>query len=232
MANTAKLFMKLTAAGSREIKGESEAEGFEGQIEVDDWSWEVATRTSKKVDKAPQSPKFDDANLRSSRPPPVAESETKTEPSVFKFSKMMDRSSTALMYAMTSGELLTAVVSMEESSTAEFEIEITLTQVRVTYYEVTGKNDKASGEIEEKWHLNYSDITFDYLPSVLKDKGKLSVKLTRPAGASTDAPRSKEDELLELAGKFELPALEALWEGMKKKAAQPKAKPKEAEGEF
>ncbi|MBT9500364.1 MAG: type VI secretion system tube protein Hcp [Burkholderiaceae bacterium] len=221
--------MKLTAAGSREIKGESEAEGFEGQIEVDDWSWEIATTTGMKVDKPSQSPRFDDANLRSSRPLPVTESETTTLPSVFRFSKMMDRSSTALMYAMTSGELLTAVVSMEESSTAEFEIEITLTQVRVTHYEVNGKNDKASGEIEEKWHLNYSDINFDYLPTALKDKGKLSVKLTRPAGASTDAPKSKEDQILELAGKFELPALERLWDDMKKRAGQPKPKPVEGE---
>nr|WP_316643679.1 type VI secretion system tube protein Hcp [uncultured Roseateles sp.] len=216
--------MKLTGSGAREIAGESEAEGFERQIEVDDWSWSVATTTTKKSvggSTSSSAPRTNDANLVGSRPPAVSQEETTTDPSVFSFSKMMDRSSTAMMHAMTSGELLSAIITMEESSEAEFEVEIELNRVRVIDYKVTGKNDKASGEIEEKWVFNYSDIAFHYLPTT--HRGKLTASMSR----SADAPikgTDKETELLDLAAKFELPALEALWPKMKEKAAQ-KAKP-------
>lgn len=231
MSNVAKLFMKLTGAGSREIPGESEAEGFERQIEIDDWSWSIATTTTKKKDSSSTAPRprTNDAHLIGDRFQAAAQDETKTEPSVFSFSKTMDRSSTALMHAMTSGELLFAVISMEESSEAEFEVEINLNRVRVIDYKVDGKNDKASGEITEKWVFNYSDIAFHYLPTT--HRGKLTVSLSRPADASTKPADTKESEILELAGKFELPALEKLWEGMKKRASQPKPKQPEADGQ-
>jgi len=227
MADSAKLFMKLTGTGSRAIDGESEAEGFERQIEIDDWTWSVATETVKKDKGTAPRPRTNDANLVGDRFQPIDQEETRTVPSVFSFSKRMDRSSTALMSAMTSGELLFAVISMEESSQAEFEVEIQLNRVRVIDCKIDGKNDKASGDIDEKWVFEYSDIAFDYLPSV--QRGKLSVSLSRPAGSSTTPASTKESEILDLAGKFELPALEKLWDDMKKRAGQPKPKPVEGE---
>jgi type VI protein secretion system component Hcp len=224
MSSAAKLFMKLKGTRSGEIKGESEAEGFEGEIELDDWSWTLS-RVKAAAAKAPSSTKTNDASLVSSRPTQSSTdpNPTTTEPSVFSFSKQMDRSSTALLSAMASSELLEAWITLEEASDAEFELVIHIEKIRVVEYKMSGKNDKASGEITEDWVFNYESIDFDYKFS--PREGKVSVTLTRLPGASTAAASTPESEMRELARKFDLKQLEALWDSIKAEAGKNLPKP-------
>lgn len=160
MSSVAKLFMKVTGARSGEIKGGAEDEEFKGQIELAAWNWALGK----------------------------ADSETGgVEPSVFSFSKTMDRASTSLLGAMASGEELAVVVSLEEASDSEFELVLTLSKVRVIDYTMSATNDTASGRVTEEWVFNYNAIRFDYKPT--PQEGKMTAVLTRAPDAQAGASR-------------------------------------------
>ena len=188
--------MKVTGAKSGEIKGGAEDEEFKDQIELEDWNWTLGKAQSEAGG---------------------------VEPSVFSFSKTMDRSSTSLLGAMASGEELAVVVSLEEASDSEFELVLTLSKVRVIDYSMSAKNDKASGEVTEEWVFNYNAIRFDYKPT--PREGKMTAVLTRTADARTASPPSTEDEILGLARRLNPRQLKDLWPRVEAQAGQPAAVP-------
>jgi type VI protein secretion system component Hcp len=175
MADNARLFMRLDIKGGSWIKGEAAAKEFAEQIELDDWNWTLSRKMSEDA---------------------ASHGLGEIEPSVFSFDKRMDVASTPMLTVMEKGQLCKATITLEEASEAEFEMKIVLDDVRIREYELEGESDEKSGELKEKWVLNYRTIRFDYRPT--GQPGAMNVELTRKAGASTEVPESgREHELFE-----------------------------------
>jgi type VI secretion system Hcp family effector len=203
MSSVAKLYMKLTGKAQGWIKGESETEYFEDQIEIDDWSWSVQTRTASTSSGSASRP----GGASSS-----AEGST-TEPSIFSFGKLMDSATTNMLTAMQSGELMEAEITLQEMSRGSFELKVVLYEVRVVDYGLNGKLDKSSGEIDETWQFNYSRIKFDFKPTARRDgavAGVMTVDATRSSLASNKAPDTPSEEMMKLAGKLNVADWSAL----------------------
>ena len=189
MSNVASLFLLLTTgapgAGEKKILGEATDAEYRHQIEVHSWSWDL-TRSSESTELT---------RIGSRVPPPP----NSVVPSVLKFDKTMCRATSGMLAAMRTGELLTAVFALEEDSTPDFLLKLTLKRVRILEYEL----DIDGSEVKESWKLNYEEIRFDYSPNY--KEGALTVNLTRHAGASTDAPSGEtpETKIRALAGKME-----------------------------
>jgi type VI protein secretion system component Hcp len=198
MSSVAKLYLMLrkTNADGAIIPGESVAEGFEQQIELDDWSWSL-TR--------PQGETTPTVKMGAG----ALFNPNAAVPSVFAFSKHMDRATTAMLSAARSGELLHATLTLEESSDADFEMVIRMEKVRVISYDMNAQNEKASALAEENWQFNYESIYFDYKPNA--KSGTIRIKLDRHPGASTAAPSGDGSMLMEVAEKFTLKELEGFW---------------------
>lgn len=171
MSAVAKLFMKVNKSSKdgEMIKGESVTEGYEGQIELEDWSWELER------DRATHG------------------HDAKAEPSVFSFTKFLDSSTTAMLNATKAGTLH-AQVTLDDFSDSQLKLSLILEGVRVVGYSLTGKTDRYSGTVEEQWEFNYEYITLDYKPAERRKPGATgtsregvrSIKLHRAPDASTD----------------------------------------------
>lgn len=187
MAESAKLYMKLTGASQGLIEGEGEAKGHEKQIELDDWRWGIKTPKSN----------------------------GDPEPSVFAFSKRMDAATTKMLNAMVKGELLSAVIVLEERATqlgsnqSLFSLKMTLENVLVTSYDVDLSIEEKRGEIGENWQFDYETIRFEHT-TVGKD-GTRSVLYRRPPDAETTGPDRTEDQIFKLAKDMGRKDLETLW---------------------
>ena len=221
MSAAAKLFMELKKGrdGSGvHIVGESVVDRFVGQIEIDDWRWGVVRqRTSTSSSSDPLASDISDAGT--------------PEPSIFSFSKQMDRSTTAMLNAAKSGELLWAKITLEgaeaivegkDATIGGFMLAITLRGVRVVKYDLDGKNDKASAELTESWDLNYESIDIEHSASGGdRRKPKVTVQLTRPASAKTTAIEvGMDSDGLKLAKKYLPGEVAALWKKTQEEAAK------------
>lgn len=183
MSAVAKLFMKVNKSNKdgEMIKGESLTEGYEEQIELEDWNWELERTKAS------------------------AGQDAKAEPSVFSFTKYLDRSTTSLLNATKAGTLH-AQVTLDDFSDSQLKLSLVMEGVRVTRYSLTGKTDKASGTVEEQWEFNYEYITLDYKPAgrrkpgatAISREGARSIKLHRAPDASTSAS-GKTTSLLDAA---------------------------------
>lgn len=184
MASHTKLYMKLTGSTQGLIKGESQVAGFKDQIELDDWKWALERKADADV----------------------------SEPSVFGFSKVMDRASTAMLSAMRNGEPLTAVISMEEASQQQFRLLVTLEGVLITQYDVRAQVQDAGGGVDEDWHFDYETVRFDYRATT--KEGMSTATLRRPPGASKTAPDSNEQKIVELARPLSKEQLDKTWKAI------------------
>lgn len=179
MADTAKLYMRLTAPGDVAIKGECEIEGHEGEIEIDDWRWNLGT-SSENGD---------------------------PEPSTLAFGKLMCRATPAMLKALASlnegqADPLKAVISLADhgqlGSTGKplFEMTMTLERVTVLEYTVRLRTEEAGASVEEDWVFNYETMRIDYRSAY--HPGTSTVTFLRPPGASTDAPSRERGQLVKL----------------------------------
>ncbi|MGS0755275.1 type VI secretion system tube protein Hcp [Roseateles sp. GG27B] len=186
MSTVAKLFLKLTKSNGVEIFGDAQTEYFARQIEIDDWNWSVGRA---KMDANTSTINASGSSLGKG---------FKVEPSVFSFSKLMDRSSPALLAAMNSKESMTAEITLQEMSRGAFELKTTLTDVRVIEYKLDAKNEKAGASVDENWTFNYKSVKFDYKPAASSSGrgsgGTMTVEVTRPPDASTEKPASKFEQ--------------------------------------
>jgi len=193
MSNVASFFLKLTigqpGAGEKRILGEATDASYKHQIEISGFNWDLA-RTS-----ASSSATGSSASRLS----------TSVEPSILKFSKPMCRATSGMLSAMETGELLTAVFTLEEDSDTDFKLELTLTKVRILDYSM----EMDETEVKENWQAEYEIVRFDYTPNY--KSGALTVSLTRHAGASTESPGDQA-----AAGK-----IHALAQGMKPAELKP-----------
>jgi len=218
MSNVASLFLLLTTGepgmGEKKILGEATDAKYKHEIEVHGWNWDLS-----------RSHESSELTKIGSRIPPPPNS---VVPSVLSFEKSMCRGTSGMLAAMRTGELLTAVFSLEEDSDLDFLLVMTLKRVRILEYEL----DIDGADVTETWKLNYEEIRFDYRPS--DQGGELTAKLTRHAGASTQAPTNDntEEKIRELASKLgpaELkPLLKSLEADMNKPGARKETTPKMA----
>ncbi len=207
MSAVAKLFMKVNKStkDGEMIKGESLTEGYEGQIELEDWNWELERTTAS------------------------AGQDAKAEPSVFSFTKYLDRSTTSLLNATKAGTLH-AHVTLDDFSDSQLKLSLVMEGVRVTKYSLTGKTDKASGSIEEQWEFNYEYITLDYKPAEKRKpggsgvirEGARSIKLHRAPDAST-ASVTKATSLLDAARPIPEKQRDREWSSTKAELAREEA---------
>lgn len=220
MSKVASLFLLLTTGepgmGEKKILGEATDAKYKHEIEVQGWNWDL-TRSHESSESAKTGSR--------TAPPPNA-----VVPSVLSIEKSMCRATSGMLAAMRTGELLTAVFSLEEDSDLDFLLVLTLKRVRILEYELSINDNK----VDESWTLNYEEIRFDYRPS--DQSGELTVKLTRHAGASTKASSkdNAEEKIRELAKKMEpselKPLLKSLEADMNKPGARKEATSKTAGG--
>ncbi len=204
------------------IPGECVVDRFVGQIEIDDWRWGVSRERESKSSSAPAL-----ASDVSDHGKPV--------PSIFSFSKRMDRSTTAMLNAAKSGALLWAKITLEgaeaildgkDAIVGGFLLVIKLQGVRIIKYDMEGKNDKASAELTESWDFNYESIAFEHSASGGdRRKPTVTLRLSRPAGAKATAIETGMDiDDLRLAKKYFPGEVAALYKRTHEEAAKQAAK--------
>lgn len=202
MSAVAKLFMHLQGAQSGDIAGESVTKNFVGQIELDDWSWSL-------------------------QPEPDPDNSTKKVPvgSVVSISKLMDRATTPMLVAMKAGDELKVTITLAEAAQTQFGLVIELLHARLIEYSLEAKSEERSVSIEEKWKIDYREISFDHRTNQ-QSAGSKYEKILRPAWASKGTPGKKGgvekqiDALLTTMSSEEADkpgTLEALWQRIKKK---------------
>lgn len=186
MAEHAILMMKLTGTKAGWIKGESEVKAHPEWIELTDWSWNLEQKQEN----------------------------GDVEPSIFSFSKLMDRATTAMLKSMAAGESLEAQILLEDTLGGYFQVEVKLGKVRITGYSFDTEIGDAQAEVAEKWKFNYEtiDVAIKDDPSA----GPKIVKLKRPAGASNEAPSGAADQIRKLVDKMSPGDLDKVWAQLKK----------------
>jgi type VI secretion system Hcp family effector len=188
MTTAADLYLELTGPNGR-INGESRVVGFQDQIEVIDWKWQLRHRDSTSA----------------------------AEPTVFQFSKIMDRASTTMLGHMQKGTQLTAAFTVQDASIDNpFILVIHLEDVRIRKYGFNIKvaDDQKEGHVEEDWEFDYAAIKFEYKTQHDKGggrKGAADVRIERPADASDDSPSGPIEKIMTLSRGLKVGQLEDLW---------------------
>ena len=217
MSSTAALFMKLNKLQSdgttvgNQIKGDAVATGFTDQIEIDNWDWGVARKASDSMKGS-----YDTGT------------ENQVEPSVFTFSKSMDRASMPMLASAAAADLLQAVITLKDSSMDnDFQLVITMTKVGICDYDMNAQNEAKSGSVEEKWTFDYETISFNYVP--VTSKGGIAFQLTRPPGSDTKPAGNDMSKWISDAEKFTVkdlePACKSVLSAATERAKMPPPKP-------
>lgn len=213
MAEAAPVFMKVTRkAGNTPIRGESKVrignqKDYRDWIEFDDWRWELRSHDRNDEDGTGDAALL--GETRQLAPGKKAAPPAVIEPSVLGLSKLMDGSSTELLSAMLTGELLKIEIAVEDYSPDLFDLTLTLDDARIVNCDVSARVGEKDVSISEEWEIDYASITFDYRLD-LKTKSA-PVTLKRHANASRDAPARKESQLLALAREFDRSKLDEIW---------------------
>lgn len=226
----AALYLRLTTPSGSVIAGDSTNAKFKGWIALENWRFNVA------LDEGDNSTNAKEASAGKPGKP------GRSVPSVLSFSKLMDRSTTAMLTHIRWGTKLKAEIVLEDSwalqrgaaakelqTDQQFHLTIELTDARLTSYSVdlSAPSDQAEAFAEEDWTLDYSKITFDTLAATKKDAkgvkegekpGRVKVTLERPPDASTDEPDDQVGRLFKMAGKLEVGQLTDLWQKLQKEA--------------
>lgn len=161
------MFLALTDAAGSAVSGDSEDGDYAGQIEIENFKWDL-----------------DEAAIGRATGGGTAPS--RVIPGLLVFNKSPDLSTPRLLKAVASGEICQrAVFTLTERSNLEpFHLVVTLTDVRLTGYELDASDQDAAVDLEETWTMTYKSIKFHYTY-----EGTHEVQLERPPGADdVDAP--------------------------------------------
>jgi len=203
MSENSRIFMHLTSPSTGWIKGECTVDEYEEWIELDSWSWNLGRAKNEAV---------------------------VGEPSLLSITKLMDKSTTAMLAAMSKGEKLHAMLAVDDASVdMMFELTVELVDLTIKEYDVqTAISDKGA-TVDEDWVFDYRTITFKHRPD-LKSGTKIA-KLERPQGASTEVPGTakkaefKKIGLELLGGGMNVQDLKAVWEELVKAHEEEKNRP-------
>lgn len=155
------MFLALTDAAGTTVSGDSEDGDYAGQIEIDNFKWDLEEASIGRAGSGGTAP-------------------SRVIPGLLVFNKGPDLSTPRLLKAVASGEICQqAVFTLTERSSLEpFHLVVTLTDVRLTGYELDATDEEASVALEESWTMTYKNIKFHYTY-----EGTHEVLLERPPGA-------------------------------------------------
>jgi type VI protein secretion system component Hcp len=194
MAVAAHYLELLDREGSR-MDGESEGHDHEGQIDVTGWNWDVSDKSATKAD-APRS-SAGSGGASPTKAPAADTEEAGIEPSLFTFTKAVDASTTRLMKAMDSGEVLQrATFELVEDMVDvknPFRLLVALEKIVVVGYRLGGRSTEYRVDLEETWELNYTTISFDYASA-----GGMSAVFNRSPGSTKKAASKSEPDNKEM----------------------------------
>lgn len=169
-------FLKLeTKNAPNTVKGDGVAQGFEGQIEINTWDWDVK-KSGSTTEKQ-------------------AQTRSPIEPSLFSFTKAPDRATVRLVQAMHENEIfpkgtLTLFEKLEgerKITGGEFHLVVVLTDVVISSYKLNVASGDTEVTLDEDWELRYRTIEYRF------DKGSQSVLITRPPGNTMSSPASSKN---------------------------------------
>ena len=208
MSENSRIFMHLTSPSTGWIKGECTVDEYEEWIELDTWSWNLGRA------------KVEDA---------VA------EPSLLSITKLMDRSTTAMLAAMLKGEKLKAKLAVDDGSVDMlFELSVEIEDLTIKDYNIQTAVSEKGATVDEDWVFDYRTITFKH--QIDARSGTKTVKLERPQGASTDVPSNNKKAEFKKVGLEMMKAtsmsksdLQEIWDDLIKahEEAKPDSKPLE-----
>ncbi len=158
MSSSARLYMSLIVnKGAKQVAGDVLDPDYEQEIEIEDWEWKLTgPERSGKVDADADA----DGKATSLR----------TTASEFTFTKVMDRASTQMLSLLASGEELSAVVTLVQTSDIPFKLVAHLEKARISGYTLNAKDEEKSTSIEESWVFNYETITLEHEPEQSRAK--------------------------------------------------------------
>ena len=142
MSSHSDLFLKIEGSRQGAIKGESKATGKTGVIEIGSWSWGM-----------------DSSDVSS------AQAKSKANSKNIVVSKLFNASSTAIMSALRSGEMLKSVViSVRDSydSTPTDTLSVTLKKAFVVSYDLVSTSGE-SGRPMENISFSFKEIEVVYV---------------------------------------------------------------------
>lgn len=161
------LFLSLTTDAGGSVIGESEVDGFEQWIELDDWNWGASFQQAE------------------------GDGRDEVVPTKFSFAKPPDRSSTALMKALNTGKPYPkAKICFVDWSYSQFELWVELTNLRIVSLSMTGSLADASADLDEHWECDFNAIKFKhFVKNNLGQKVASDAEILRPPNASLNAPK-------------------------------------------
>jgi type VI protein secretion system component Hcp len=205
MSENSRIFMHLTSPSTNEvIEGECTVDEYEKWIELDSWEWKLGR--AKAEDAVP-------------------------EPEMLTVTKLMDKSSTAMLAAMLKGEKLKAKLVVDDGSVDMlFELSVEIEELTIKDYDCQTSISEKGATVDETWVFDYRSITFKH--QIDPKSGTKTVKLVREHGASTETPSSarkadfKKAGLQLLATDMSVRDLKELWDELVKAHEEEKKREK------
>lgn len=138
------MFLKIESARQGAIKGESQDENHQDEIDVNDWSWGMQAKTT--LSGGGDSPKA-----------------TLNELSII---KQVDSASTGLMSAMRNNDLIKkAVLTVRKAGGTPHEFfKISIENGRITALDVDTASFASTGALSERLSLAFQKISVEYVP--------------------------------------------------------------------
>lgn len=180
-------FLEILDQGGDKIDGESEGHGHEDWIDVTGWDWEVADESLKTSAPAKSATgKGATSGAAGAAGASAGAGEVGINPSLFTFTKAVDRSTTRLMQEMYQGHvlqkatftLIEEMVDVNRKYRDAFRLHVVLEKVKVVSYRLSGRASEHRVDLEETWGLNYTTIKFDY-----ESAGGMNAMFDRPPGS-------------------------------------------------
>jgi type VI protein secretion system component Hcp len=182
-------YLEILDREGQRVDGESEGHGYVGEIDITGWDWEVtdqAAKESTSKDKASSG-----AAAVASKGSAGSGDTGGIDPSLFTFTKAVDRSTIRLMQAMFNGEVFNeATFTLREdldlgvadsNRRGAFMLHVVLKKAYVVSYRLGGRSSEHRVDLDETWVLNYASISFDYE----HPEGGMSPSFDRKAGSTT-----------------------------------------------
>jgi len=204
-------FLNILDASGQPVLGESdgqqlygEAAQHVGDIDVTGWDWDVSDHSANPASAAAKPT----GRAGAAAPAPAAAATGDIEqgvvPGTLTFRKVVDRSTTRLMSAMNSGEIMQSAtfVILEEMLDSHdvrggaFRLNVVLDKPVVVGYSLSGSASDFRVELDETWELSYSKITFAY------ESAKVYADFDRKPGSSTGRKAETDRDFLAVLKKL------------------------------
>jgi type VI protein secretion system component Hcp len=193
-------YLQIVNSGNEKIFGESEGHEHESWIDVIGWNWNVADQSTPPTDASDTpSPRGARTGPSSTQAPAVA-----VVPADFTFRKSVDASTTQMMKAMYSGEVLKKatftlfeeLVDVGKNHRGAFRLHVVLENVIVTGYRLGGRSSPFRVDLDETWTLTYGKVSFLY------ETERMNAFFDRQPGVTPRAQVRREPTFLEQLKKY------------------------------